>query len=192
MKKAGWIVAIAVLVAAGMSGSAASAGRLITGAQIKDRSIATRDLAMSARPKAGRVGPVGPVGPAGPAGGLSAVQTVETPPAAYGALPSDSAIIGVRATCPAGTTLVAGGYRHLPEGSTSIAHSVIWNAPAGDNTWGIILVNLDETGDELIAVAQCATGSSPAATRLAKQATSSSDFDRALGGAVRRRAARAG
>jgi len=187
--KAGWIVAIAVLVASGVSGSAASAGRLITGAQIKDRSVATRDLAMSARPKAGRVGPSGP---AGPAGGLNAVQTVETPPAGYGPFPSDTAVIGLRATCPAGTTLVAGGYRHLAEGSTSIAHSVIFNAPGGGNAWGIILVNLDETGDELIAVAQCATGSSPDATRVSKQATSSSDFDRALAGAVRRRAARAG
>lgn len=182
--KAEWIVATAVLVAA-VSGSAASADRLITGAQIQDRSVATRDLAPSARPKAGRVGR------AGPAGGLNAVRAVETPPVAHGPFSSDSSVIGMKAACPAGTTLVGGGYRHLVEGATSIAHSVIHDAPAGDNGWGIILVNLDETGDELIVVAQCATGTTDV-TRVQKATVPSSDFDRALADAKRRRAARTG
>jgi hypothetical protein len=138
--KAGWIVAVAVLVAA-VSGGAASAGRLITGAQIQDRSVATRDLALSARPKAGRVGPVGPDS------GPNAVRAAETQPIAYGPFSSDSSVISLKAVCPAGTTLVGGGYRHLAKGATFIAHSVIHNAPAADNGWGIILVNLDETGD---------------------------------------------
>lgn len=179
--KAGWIVAIAVLVAA-VSGGAASAGRLITGAQIQDRSVATRDLALSARPKAGRVGP------AGPAGGLNGVRAVESPPIAYGPFGSDSSVIALKAVCPAGTKLVGGGYRHLAQGATSIAHSVIHNAPAGDNGWGIVLVNLDEVGDELIVVAQCASGTTDA-TRVHKSTVSSSDFDRALADAKRRRAA---
>lgn len=181
--KAGWIIATALLVAS-LGGSAAAAGKLITGKQIKDRSIATRDLAVSARPTAGVPGP------AGPAGGLNDVRTVETPPIGYGPLSSEAAVIGMQATCPAGTTLVAGGYRHHAEGSTSIAHSVIHNAPAGPNGWGVILVNLDETGDELIVVAQCATASAAAPVRLQQSSIASSDFDRAVADAKRRHAAR--
>lgn len=184
--KAGWIVATAVVLAS-FSAAAASAGKLITGKQIKDRSIATRDLAVSARPAAGVRGP------AGPAGGLSDVRSVETPPVGYGPLTSETAVIGLQATCPAGTTLVGGGYRHHAEGSTSIVHSVIHNAPAGPNAWGVILVNLDDVGDELIVVAQCATGS-PAATKLPQRSSTagSSDFDRAIADAKRHRAARSG
>ena len=183
--KAGWIIATAVLVAS-LGATGASAGKLITGKQIKDRSIATRDLAVSARPKAGLPGP------AGPAGGLSDVRAVETAPIGYGPLTSETAVIAMQATCPAGTTLVGGGYRHDAAGSTSIVHSVIHNAPAGPNRWGVILVNLDETGDELIVVAQCATGSAAATVRMRQSATASSDFDRAVVDAKRRHAARTG
>ncbi len=183
--KAGWIIATALLVAS-LGGTTAAAGKLITGKQIKDRSIATRDLAVSARPKAGVPGP------AGPAGGLSNVTTVETAPIGYGPFVSETAVIGMQASCPAGTTLVGGGYRHHAAGSTSIAHSVIHNAPAGPNRWGVILVNLDETGDELVVVAQCAIGSPAATKRLQQSSTTSSDFDRAVADAKRRRAARTG
>jgi hypothetical protein len=59
------ILAIFALVA-GLAGSASAAKSLITGKQIKDRSIALKDLSPAAR-KALR-GQIGPIGASGPAG----------------------------------------------------------------------------------------------------------------------------
>lgn len=158
----------ATIIAVLLAGGTATAAHLITGAQIRDRSITIRDLAISARPHAGRVGPQGPAGPAGAAGGLNAVTTVTGTPVPYAAATDTEFGVGsAQVDCPAGTTLVGGGYYNAD--GTAFYVATVWDAPKGPNTWGVIVVNADETaGDELVAVAQCATGTAtaaPSATR---------------------------
>lgn len=150
------VIVIAVLFAA----TSATAARLITGAQIRDRSITIRDLAVSARPKAGRRGLPGPAGSAGPAGGLSAVTTVASAPVAYPpATDAGPGIGAAQAACPAGSTLVGGGFYNAAGGGTAFFTATAYNAPVSANAWGAVLINSDASeGDELVAVAQCATG----------------------------------
>src|SRR4051794_15525312 len=108
----GVIVAFIALFVA-LSGSAVAA-KLITGKQIKDHSITTRDLAFSAMPRKGPQGPMGlrgPQGPQGPAGPktLSNVQYVESQHVRLqpGQHTVDAVGVGnFRANCPTGTTVV--------------------------------------------------------------------------------------
>jgi hypothetical protein len=120
------VVAI-VLACAG----SATAGSLITGRQIKDNSVTgadlrdgtvrTRDLAAPLQPRAGTPGPAGPAGPkgdAGPAGapgpagpqgapGLSGYEVVHGPTVDSGAGPRGD--MQAIATCPAGKVPIGGG-----------------------------------------------------------------------------------
>lgn len=182
--KAGWIAVVAAVVIS--MGGTAGAAKLITGRQIKDRSVTLQDLALSARPKAGIAGP------AGPAGGLNGVRSVDGAPVTYGPIASGEGAVGAaEVVCPVGTTIVGGGHKHLPGGGTSVVNSLVYNAPTGQNTWGVIVINVDTEADELVAVAQCATGSSPA-TAIRANAHAGDAFARTLATVRARARARQG
>lgn len=189
MSKTGWLVTVVALVL-GISGTA-TAGKLITGKQvkkatltgkhIKNGSLGESELSASARDALrGRQGPVGPAGApgaTGPAGGLNDVVAVDGPVKAYG----PSSVVSAQAACPAGSKLVGGGFKHQAGGGTSIDTVTGWDAPAGANTWGVILINHDNSsGDELVVVALCAQGTGATAARSQRTATRAA-FERTLG-----------
>lgn len=181
---------IAVLFAA----TSATAAHLITGAQIRDRSITIRDLAVSARPKAGRrglPGPAGPAGAAGAAGGLSAVTTVASAPVAYPVATDAGPGIGAaQVACPAGSTLVGGGFYNADGGGTAFFTATAYNAPVSADAWGVVLINSDASeGDELVAVAQCATGTAARSAARTADPDAGARFDKTLA-SIRARANR--
>jgi len=101
----------------------------------------------------GSTGATGPAGPTGATGTFGSITTVSSAPAYLCAWETGACAVGsARVECPAGTTLVSGGYS-----GAGIVTTVTFSAPAG-NAWGIVAVNLDEVPvTNLRAVAQCAT-----------------------------------
>jgi hypothetical protein len=99
----------------------------------------------------GATGPAGPVGATGPAGAFASISTVKGPTtflAAFGA-----GAVGIStATCPAGTTLIGGGWQ-----GGGIAATVSWNGPSNANQWSVLMTNDDEVSTTFSAVAVCAT-----------------------------------
>jgi hypothetical protein len=134
-------IIIAAIVAALVSATAATAASgLITGAQIKNGSIGLVDLSANAkRALKGQRGPAGPAGPSGVqgiqgvAGGFdpAKVSYVTGPTSTFG----PGAIGSVRATCPAGTKVLGGGYfaniMHVAGSQTFDGQS--WNVIIGNN-----------------------------------------------------------
>jgi hypothetical protein len=114
------------------------------------------------RGRRGARGPKGATGPRGPAGATGATGatgtfgsiTTVTGPSAY-LCSWEAGVCAVGSThveCPAGTTLVGGGFS-----GAGLVTTVTYDAPSG-NGWGIVAVNLDEVPvTALKAVAQCAT-----------------------------------
>jgi hypothetical protein len=111
---------IAAIVAAIISATAATAAStgLITGAQIKNGSVGLVDLSGKAKQSLrGQRGPAGPAGPAG-AAGVQGIQGVaggfDPAKVTYVTGPTHTFASGdidfVRATCPANTKVLGGGY----------------------------------------------------------------------------------
>ena len=168
----------------------ADAARLITGKQIKPRTIELRHLAPSARPKSGPAGPQGatgpagpqgatgpagpqgatgpvgtpgPAGPAGPAGGSGSlsVTAVQGPTDAQCASGGGACQIGESiATCPAGSVVVGGGYV-----SQSIRNTVLETRRVSNTSYRVSAGNEYHDSNAITAQAICAPGS--AATRNA-------------------------
>jgi hypothetical protein len=131
-------IIIAAIVAALVSATAATAASgLITGAQIKNGSIGLVDLSANAkRALKGQRGPAGPAGLQGlqgVAGGFdpAKVTYVTGPTSTFG----PGATGSVRATCPAGTKVLGGGYfaniMHVAGSQTFDGQS--WNVIIGNN-----------------------------------------------------------
>lgn len=99
----------------------------------------------------GPQGATGATGPAGPQGAFGTVSSVKGPTVALagfgpGAVGSSSAV------CPAGTTMIGGGWQ-----GGGISATVGYNAPGGPNTWSVIITNDEESSTSFNAVAMCAT-----------------------------------
>jgi hypothetical protein len=106
-----------------------------------------------ARGPRGPRGVRGAQGPAGAKGTFGSIVDVQGPAAFLCSFEAGSCAVGAtQVACPAGTTLIGGGYT-----GAGIVTTVTWSAPVG-NAWGIIAVNLDEVPvSDLRAVAQCAS-----------------------------------
>jgi hypothetical protein len=121
------------------------------GAQVAGRGITAG--ADRARGPRGKRGPRGPRGPQGPAGTFGTLTTVDGPVTTLCTFGSGVCAVGsATAECPAGTTVVSGGFRGL-----TIDSAVTWNRPVA-NGWSVIAVNWSEqlTAD-LRATAVCAS-----------------------------------
>lgn len=192
---------LAAVLASIVAVGPADAARLITGSQIKSRTIELRHLAPSARPKpapagtrgetgpagpaglagpagpAGPAGSIGPAGPAGPAGGGGsgqlAVTAVNGPAGAQCASGGGACQVGVSvATCPAGTVVVGGGFT-----TQSIRNTVLQAARLSSTTYGVTAGNEYHEGNAIHAQAICAPGSGAAARSAAGPSMSRADFD---------------
>ena len=105
-----------------------------------------------ARGPAGPKGATGAIGPAGPQGAFASISTVKGPTVFLTSLGA-GAVGSSSATCPAGTTLIGGGWQ-----GGGISATVAYDAPTGvANTWGVLMTNDDEVSTSFNAVAQCAT-----------------------------------
>jgi hypothetical protein len=100
----------------------------------------------------GATGVTGATGPAGPAGAFATITTVKG--ATTFLTGSGAGSVGSSSvTCPAGTSLISGGWQ-----GGGLSETVAWNAPTGAaNTWGVIMINDEETSTTFNSVALCAT-----------------------------------
>lgn len=142
------LVAASVVVLILVGGTAADAGSLLTGKDVKDNSLTGKDVKdgtltlkdfkASERTKLR--------GPAGPSGAVNTV-TVVSPTVTIAAYDLGNVI----AFCPAGKKVTGGGY------SASIAIAAA-SIPNGDgNAWGAVINNSDNPIDvEVSAYAICA------------------------------------
>lgn len=165
---------VAAVVAALVAGGTATAASLITGKQIKDRSITGRDiktgsltgkqiksdsigvrdlttgafdaLAGSQGP-AGPAGPAGPQGPAGPAGTVSVVSV--TSPHQF--VPPRGTTTDMRADCPPGYVAVGTGF-HTGTGNARFVQAF------GTIVGGFVDNNDYDTTIETYVQAICASG----------------------------------
>jgi hypothetical protein len=89
----------------------------------------------------------------GPKGTFGTITSVASLPVFLCSFESGSCAVGsARAECPAGSTLIGGGYT-----GAGIVTTVTYDAPSS-NGWGVVAVNLDEVSvSGLRAVAQCAS-----------------------------------
>lgn len=124
-----WMALACVAIALVAPSMADGARRLITGKEIKDGSITTRDLAKSARPQAGKqgapgpAGPVGPAGATGPAGSAAAIRTVRVEGVTVSVAPGGFSPTAT-AACPAGMKLTGGGFIAEPSSNFAVGRSV--------------------------------------------------------------------
>lgn len=153
-----------VLLAAGALALAATtgavgAGTLITSRQIKDGTVAARDLAPALRAQIKAPGPMGPQGtqgdrgPAGPAGPAGAAGGFDPTKIAYVsgtpvALPAQFGVTFVNADCPAGARAVGGGFVFTKADGGVGTGDVAWSKPNGTSGWTTGLHN-STTADEV-------------------------------------------
>ena len=145
------------LVALISAGAGATAGSLITSAQIQDHTIRVRDLAPStlnalrgtrgARGLRGEPGPPGAAGPRGPEGPPIAANTTTVDSAPTTVEPSDYAT--AIATCPAGYRVTGGGWFTTSDDLLATASS-----PNGE-AWRVRIVNLDTSQATFTTEAVC-------------------------------------
>jgi len=112
------LIAVSVVAALAVSGSAAVASSLITSASIKDGTIQAKDLSKKARKSLrGKKGPQGNAGPAGAKGlpGPVVLKYVVGPTSTVGTAKQQR----VEADCPAGMHVVGGGV--FSEGGLGVA-----------------------------------------------------------------------
>jgi Collagen triple helix repeat (20 copies) len=100
----------------------------------------------------GATGATGATGLTGPAGAFSTITTVKGPTVFLSAL-GGGAVGSSSAACPAGSSLISGGWQ-----GGGISATVAWNAPTSTaGNWGVIMINDDEVSTTFNAVAVCAT-----------------------------------
>lgn len=161
-----WPIVVAMTVFA--TGGAATANSLISGSQIRDGSLTSRDvkdgslkrsdLAPNARGLNGRNGVDGQDGTPGPAGapgpaGLASIQRIAGPYVQQCASGNGGCQIGgAIATCPAGTVVIAGGF------DASTAQDIVTFSEPVANDWRIIASNFWDTSAQVRAYAMCASG----------------------------------
>lgn len=133
------LVAASIAALVLLGGTAADAGGLITGKDVKDGSLTVKDFKASERAKlrgpAGPTGPAGLPGAVGPAGapGVVTPTIVQSPESTIPA----GEIGTVIAFCPAGKKVSGGGYA----ASIAIAAANIPNNLG--NAWGAVINNSD-------------------------------------------------
>jgi len=170
MKRIVGVVAAAAVTLFIVSGGAAAAADLITGKDIKNGSIALKDLSKGAKKSLkGQRGARGPQGlqgipgqrgPAGPAG-PDASNSVTV---AFGdtqflcADGGGDCQVGVSlAQCPAGMIAIGGG--HEFENNVPVVNSVGYNSSTADGTgWLVAMVNQAAIEADFYAVANCIRG----------------------------------
>lgn len=102
----------------------------------------------------GPAGPQGPQGPAGPVPITSVQYLAGTPVTMCPATGGACAVASAEAVCPAGTTLVGGGF------FSSVPYTYVsYSAPKGGNAWGVIAINNGTIEGTITAVATCLSGS---------------------------------
>jgi hypothetical protein len=102
------VALLALFVA--LTGTAIAGSGLITGAQIKDRSVGYVDLSGSAVAKLrGNQGRTGPAGPAGVAGGFDPAKVSYIAGTKTDLPPNAPGVTNLQATCPAGSKAIGGG-----------------------------------------------------------------------------------
>lgn len=163
-----WLGIIAVVFA--MSGSAYAASK-ITGAQIKDGTITSKDIKNDTigitdisqklfdelKSDSGVAGPVGPQGPAGPAGASGSPTTITAVESAHFSLAPGQYSPNVLANCPPGTKVIGTGF------FASIAHISFVKAYTYF-VGGFIYNDANSTATDLYFQAMCAsTGGAVAA-----------------------------
>jgi hypothetical protein len=133
--------------------AAEGARHLITGKDIKDGSITTRDLAKSARPKPGPTGETGPVGPSGPQGvpGATSSLRIQRIEGASVSVPAGSSFPTATATCPPGTVVTGGGFQADPGNNFAVSRSI-----GIDQTWYITARNQGSFAGDARAIVYCA------------------------------------
>jgi hypothetical protein len=159
-------VALLVAAASLAVGGTATAATLITGAQIQDESVYSRDIANGTLsgtdvkdasltptdydgPVVGPTGPTGPTGPAGPAG----VRNVQYRVGKGIALdPGSNTTLPV--PCPAGTRALSGGL----SSTNPAAARILASAPQNDGVgWGVSVKNEGSAWTTAYAWVVCAT-----------------------------------
>jgi hypothetical protein len=100
----------------------------------------------------GPQGPQGETGPTGPAGapGISGYEVVGVDAGPQLVLPDFPAY--VQASCPAGKTVLSGGYLLTPTMGFSIQANVIQNGPMSSDTWGLSLMGPPGAAPEQLQV----------------------------------------
>jgi hypothetical protein len=183
MRRLGLVLLGSILALAAVSAGSAGVGALITGADVQDGTIESRDIANETirrvdispatiealRGRRGGPGPQGPrgeTGPAGPAGPAG-------PPGAPGApghtiryvngysehvtVPPGSFRFA-NAICPAGTLLVGGGHA-TDNVSTALlvpTNSYPTGMPDGRGAWYVVMFNIGQQPEAFWAVSFCA------------------------------------
>ena len=168
------VVALIALFAA-LGDMAIAHPGLITGAQIKDRSLTLKDLSRGTvaalRGKAGPAGPPGAQGPAGPPG-VQGLTGATGPPGPAGgfdlakisqvvgptttAQPAPNALTGMPAYCPSGQKALAGGYRifsNNPDVGVGFFESVSLGSQSG---WVVGIANSSPGPVDFAPIAVCA------------------------------------
>ena len=161
-------IVIVVLVIFGATAATAGAAKLITGKDIRNGSITSKDLSRGAksalkgqRGPQGSRGPAGPVGPAGPSGPsavsrLTRVENTVTVPA--------EDVGSASVSCPAGQSLVSGSFAAIAADG-----EVFYGDDFGTRTsWSVGLDNFDALIEgDVTAIAWCArTGVAVAARKV--------------------------
>ena len=168
------VVALIALFAA-LGDMAIAHPGLITGAQIKDRSLTLKDLSRGTvaaiRGKTGPAGqrgaqgPDGPqgiqgltgaTGPPGPAGGFDLAKISQVVGPTTTAQPAPNALTGMPAYCPSGQKALAGGYRifsNNPDVGVGFFESVSLGSQSG---WVVGIANSSPGPVDFATIAVCA------------------------------------
>jgi hypothetical protein len=101
-------------------------------AKLNSRRVCRRGVCSAANGQTGVRGPTGPAGPTGPSGVASTQLITRT--ATTSLAPTPATQITSTATCPAGTTLLTGGYA-LTSSIVSLLASPIESRATSTSTW---------------------------------------------------------
>ena len=139
-----------------LSGGVATAGKLITGSQIKDGTIASKDLSSAAKRalkgSRGSTGPQGATGATGAPGAAGPSATGQAHLVMSAQVPFGSEVVQTAtAFCPAGEKVVSGG-------GAVIGDTMNVTIPTIDRAgWAVIGVDITDNGGEYVqASAICA------------------------------------
>ena len=179
----GVLVAAPVLALAAVTAGSAGVQALITGSQIKDDTVESRDIkngtvrradisAATLAALSGATGPQGPTGPVGPQGargdaGPQGPTGPQGPPghtisytngySAHVTVPPGEFRF-VNAICPAGTLLVGGGHatEHVSTALLVPTNSYPIGMPDGRGAWYVVMFNIGDEPEAFWAVSYCA------------------------------------